>query len=41
MTQEHQHHPTGTLPMAITLAVVAGFVDAFDFVNVTPVFVAV
>jgi len=40
MTQEHAHHPSGPLMLAVVLAVVAGFVDAHVYVHVTPVFVA-
>ena len=40
MTQEGAHHPSGTLVLAVVLAVVAGFVDAHVYVHVTPVFVA-
>ena len=40
MTTEVHHHTSGSLVMAISLAVTAGFVDAFVYVRVTPVFVA-
>ncbi len=40
MTAETRHHPSGPLAMAISLAAVAGFVDAHLFLNVTSVFVA-
>ena len=38
--QERTHHPSGPLGIAIALAAAAGFVDAYIYVNVTPVFVA-
>ncbi len=40
MTAESKHHTSGSLGAAITLACTAGFVDAFVFQHVTPVFVA-
>ena len=40
MPTEHQHHASGTLSMVAALAAAAGFVDAFVFQHVTPVFVA-
>jgi uncharacterized membrane protein YoaK (UPF0700 family) len=40
MTPEHSHHPSGPLVLAAGLAAVAGFVDAFVYQHVTPVFVA-
>jgi len=40
MTAETAHHPSGPLAVALSLAAVAGFVDAFVFLNVTNVFVA-
>lgn len=40
MTSESKHHPSGSLALAAALAATAGFVDAFIFVRVTPVFVA-
>lgn len=40
MTQEQAHHPSGPLTLAVTLAVVAGFIDAHIYLYVTPVFVA-
>jgi uncharacterized membrane protein YoaK (UPF0700 family) len=40
MTTELNHHTSGTLGMAVSLAAAAGFVDAFVYVTVTPVFVA-
>ena len=38
--QEHTHHPSGPLALAVALAAAAGFVDAHIYVNVTAVFVA-
>jgi uncharacterized membrane protein YoaK (UPF0700 family) len=40
LTSESKHHPSGNLALAVALAATAGFVDAFVFVNVVPVFVA-
>lgn len=40
MTPEAGHHTSGTLPLAIALAVTAGFVDAYIYTRITPVFVA-
>jgi uncharacterized membrane protein YoaK (UPF0700 family) len=40
MTTERLHQPSGPLVLAGLLAAVAGFVDAFVYRNVTPVFVA-
>lgn len=40
MTSEHRHHTSGTLGLAIGLAASAGFVDAFIYTKVAPVFVA-
>jgi uncharacterized membrane protein YoaK (UPF0700 family) len=40
MTQEPSHHPSGPLALAVGLAAIAGFVDAYIYVHVTPVFVA-
>ncbi len=40
MTAETAHHPSGPLVLAVTLAGVAGFVDAHLFLHVTNVFVA-
>ena len=40
MPAEHTHHASGTLPVVAALAAAAGFVDAFVFQHVTPVFVA-
>ena len=40
MTTESGHHTSGGLGVAATLAATAGFVDAFLFTRVTPVFVA-
>ncbi len=40
MTAETSHHPSGPLVLAVTLAGVAGFVDAHLFLYVTNVFVA-
>ena len=40
MTDETRHHPSGPLAMAISLAAVAGFVDAHLFLHVTSIFVA-
>lgn len=40
MPAEARHHVSGSLPLAVALAGSAGFVDAFVFVNVAPVFVA-
>ncbi|MCU1395245.1 MAG: hypothetical protein JWM34_3673 [Ilumatobacteraceae bacterium] len=40
MTSEARHHTSGPLALAIALAATAGFVDAFIFVRVAPVFVA-
>lgn len=40
MTQETTHHPAGPLLLAVALAATAGFVDAWIYRNVTPVFVA-
>jgi uncharacterized membrane protein YoaK (UPF0700 family) len=40
MTTEATHHVSGTLGLAVVLAAGAGFVDAFVYVHVTPVFVA-
>lgn len=40
MPPELRHHASGTLPIVAALAAAAGFVDAFVFQSVTPVFVA-
>jgi uncharacterized membrane protein YoaK (UPF0700 family) len=40
MTAEAGHHTSGTLPLAIGLAATAGFVDAYIYTQITPVFVA-
>jgi uncharacterized membrane protein YoaK (UPF0700 family) len=40
MTTEAKHHASAGLPIAVALAATAGFVDAFIYVGVTPVFVA-
>ena len=40
MPIEHKHHVSSTLPVVAALAAAAGFVDAFVFQHVTPVFVA-
>ena len=40
MTQETRHQPSGPLVLAAALAAAAGFVDAWVYLNVTPVFVA-
>ncbi len=40
MTAEHAHHPSGPLAVAVGLAVVAGYLDAYLFLFVTNVFVA-
>jgi uncharacterized membrane protein YoaK (UPF0700 family) len=40
MPSESTHHTSGSLPLAVALASTAGFVDAFVFLNVTPVFTA-
>jgi uncharacterized membrane protein YoaK (UPF0700 family) len=40
VTTEHHHHLSGTLAVAAVLAVLAGFVDAFVYLRVAPVFVA-
>ncbi len=40
MPHETPHHISGSLPLAITLAATAGFVDAFVYLRVIPVFVA-
>jgi uncharacterized membrane protein YoaK (UPF0700 family) len=40
MTAESKHHTSGSLWLAVGLAASAGFVDAFVYVRVTPVFVA-
>jgi uncharacterized membrane protein YoaK (UPF0700 family) len=40
MTTESEHHTSGSLWLAVALAATAGFVDAFIYVRVTPVFVA-
>ena len=40
MTAEHRHHLSGSLLLALSLATSAGFVDAFVYTRVTPVFVA-
>jgi uncharacterized membrane protein YoaK (UPF0700 family) len=40
VTTEATHHTSGSLPLAVALAATAGFVDAFIYVRVTPVFVA-
>jgi uncharacterized membrane protein YoaK (UPF0700 family) len=40
VTQELRHHPSGPLVLAVTLAAVAGFVDAYVYLHVTHVFVA-
>lgn len=40
MPTELKHHASGTLSMVAALAAAAGFVDAFVFQHVTPVFVA-
>lgn len=40
MPTEHNHHASGSLTMVAALAAAAGFVDAFLFQRVTPVFVA-
>ncbi len=40
MPTELKHHASGTLPVVAALAAAAGFVDAFVFQRVTPVFVA-
>lgn len=40
MTAETAHHPSGPMTMAMSLAAVAGFIDAHLFLHVTSVFVA-
>jgi len=40
VTTESKHHPSGSLWLAMGLAATAGFVDAFIYLRVTPVFVA-
>ncbi len=40
MTAETAHHPSGPLVLALSLAGVAGFIDAHLFLHVTNVFVA-
>lgn len=40
MTTEARHHTSGSLRTAVALAATAGFVDAFVFLRVTPVFIA-
>jgi len=40
MPPELKHHASGTLPVVAALAGAAGFVDAFVFQRVTPVFIA-
>ena len=40
MTTETSHHPSGPLALAVALGAVAGFVDAYLYRGVTPVFVA-
>ncbi|MEO5722854.1 MAG: YoaK family protein [Ilumatobacteraceae bacterium] len=40
MPAESTHHTSGTLPIAIALAASAGYVDAFIYQRVAPVFVA-
>jgi uncharacterized membrane protein YoaK (UPF0700 family) len=40
MPPEVKHHTVGTLPLAVALAAAAGFVDAFIYQRVAPVFVA-
>jgi uncharacterized membrane protein YoaK (UPF0700 family) len=40
VTTEHHHHVAGTLGTAIVLALLAGFVDAFVYLRVAPVFIA-
>ncbi len=40
MTAETAHHPSGPLLLALSLAGIAGFIDAFLFLHVTGVFVA-
>lgn len=37
---EAEHHVTGPLTVAVGLALTAGFVDAFIYLNIAPVFVA-
>lgn len=37
---EAEHHVTGPLAVAVGLALTAGFVDAFIYLNIAPVFVA-
>ncbi len=40
MTAEERHHSSGPLVVAVMLALTAGFVDAYVFLGVAPVFVA-
>jgi uncharacterized membrane protein YoaK (UPF0700 family) len=40
LTTETRHHASGSLGLAVTLAGAAGFVDAFIYLRVVPVFVA-
>lgn len=40
MPAETSHHPSGPVALALSLAAIAGFVDAYLFLNVTNVFVA-
>ncbi len=40
MPAESSHHPSGSLRLAAVLAAAAGFVDAFFYLRVAPVFVA-
>lgn len=40
MPPEVKHHTSGTLPLAVALAAAAGFVDAFIYQRIAPVFVA-